>query len=199
MHTLEVPFGTDGSTTQAAARRTKRATPMPFQSQNRMTTTLLLAVLLLCGIGVGGAVAVARSGNAGSTPVSYAVFAFVVIALKMVLAMLQTENARRQILNDLGKTSKDIRGEVQAATRTVEAAAKAVEEVVEKTDGHLEKAIHTAGEEIRAAEREQLIPSTHAEIEDLVNRACKKTAQVAADAAVRQYVESQQRAAGGGE
>lgn len=173
---------------------------MPWRRENRFTSVLLAAVLLLCVIGVWGIVAVTKHGGSTSTPLVYFVGGFVLLSLKIVLGMLQAEFAYRRLLTDSSRTRHDLKGELHAVSLTVQEAAAtataAANEVVKQTNGNLERAVQVAAEEVRVAEREQFV--TISDIQAIVDRSCAKTAELAADAAVRKYVEAMRQQQQGG-
>jgi hypothetical protein len=113
-----------------------------------MTTLLLAAVLALTALGTWSVVAIGKSANPSSTPLTYAALGFVLLGLKQVLAMLQTEFASRRLERKMDKVS-------------------------EATNGNLAVAVQVAATEAVKAERDQLLnelplPKTHDELREFV-------------------------------
>jgi predicted small integral membrane protein len=123
---------------------------LPFRPQNRMTTFLVTAVLILCGMCIWGVKVIATTPNPQSTPAYAFLGISVALALKMLLSLLATEFARRDILADNRKTRHDLRGEMNAQSLKMD-------EVVKKTNGGLSHAVAVAGEQVRKAEHSQML------------------------------------------
>jgi hypothetical protein len=115
-----------------------------------MTTFLVGAVLLLCLMAVWCVKIITASPNPNSTPAWGFAGVSLVIALKLLLSMLQAEFVRRDIRADLRQTRHDLRGELNANSLKMD-------EVVRKTNGGLSNAVEKAGEQVRLAEREQMM------------------------------------------
>jgi membrane protein implicated in regulation of membrane protease activity len=137
---------------------------MPFRSENRMTTLLIAAVLVLCGMALLGVrFILIYGGNASSTPAWLFLGTSVAIALKLLLSMLQIEFARRDLKAEAQKTRHDLKGELHVQ-------ALKVEEMAQRANGGHLAAVREASEQVRAAERDQVIadPKCREAIADIV-------------------------------
>ena len=159
--------------------------PMPFRPENRMTTFLVLAVLLLCGMAVMGVRVIMRFPSANSTPAWVFLGTSVVLALKILLAMLQTEFATRKLSSEMSHTRHDLRNAMDDTTRIVQGA---VVEMSQKTNGGLTKAIHESGEQVRKAERDQLIDNP--ECFKALTAVAEKAAEEAANRAAQRVLDA---------
>jgi len=138
---------------------------MPFRPENRMTTLLVCAVLLLCALAVTGVRFILVYPSANSTPAWVFLGASVVLSLKIVLAMLQTEYSRRDLKAEMHRTadvltedSKRTRHDLRDAMgKTTDIIQIAASEMLKKTNGGLTEAVKEVGEQVRQAEREQVI------------------------------------------
>ena len=139
-----------GTLSLPQAEQAEAEESVPFQPQNRMTTFLVVAVLIVCGMSVWGVRVIANSPNPTSTP-GYAFLGIsIALALKILLSMLQTEFARREFHADLRNTRHSIRNDLQANSLKMD-------EVVRKTNGGLTHAVNAVGEQVRLAERDQVL------------------------------------------
>lgn len=142
---------------------------MPFSPQNRMKTFLVMALLIDSIIVIGGVVWLQKYNNApGSTPLAYAIIAFGGLGVKELLVMLHTHQEARQ-------TRHDLRGAVGQATNIIQSTAS---QLLEKTNGGLSKAVQEVGEQVRVAEREQLLDDPRCI--ERVEKAVKDAAEMAA-------------------
>lgn len=162
--------------------------PMPFQKHNRMTTFLVLAVLLLSGMSIMGVRVILRYPNANSTPAWVFLGATVLLALKIVLSMLQTEFATRKLSSEMSHTRHDLRNAMDATTSIIQGAAS---EMLQKTNGGLKEAVKEAAEQVRAAEHDQILNDPRCL--RLVEEAVQKSATLAAENAVRRVMEEMRR------
>lgn len=143
---------------------------VPFSPQNRMKTFLVLAMLIDSIIVIGGVVWLQKySPNATSTPLAFALIGFGGLGMKELLVMIHNHQEARQ-------TRHDLRGAIGKTTEIVQVAAKGMEvaatELAQKTNGGLTNAVKEMGEQVRLAEREQLIadPKCREAIQEIVRQ-----------------------------
>lgn len=141
---------------------------MPFRPENIMTTILIIAVLLLVLMGIIGAVTIAIWGGEKGTPPLVYILGASVLSVKVLLGMIQTEMARRDLKETAGRAAdkaeeaaekvsvaqRDIMQKVNNAAATARDTNEKVHELYETHNGSLEKSLVAMGEQVRAAEHD---------------------------------------------
>jgi hypothetical protein len=162
--TILEPHTLPASTRTAGGRRWRL--PKLFSPQNKRFTLLAMAVTFISIVTIASVTYLATHG--GSTTITMLIgFAGPVVITQMIAMLRQeqsndearqrqaeaTENARihrEQIEKEIIKTRHDIRGDLNATNLKME-------EVVRKTNGGLTTAVKEVGEQVRQAERDQMI------------------------------------------
>lgn len=148
---------------------TEEKESVPFSPQNRMKTFLVLSMLVDSIIVIGGVVWLTKYNATNSTPLAYAIIAFGGIGFKELLTMLHTHQEARQTRHDLRGALGQTTNIVQESAQKLESAAT---ELAQKTNGGLTSAVKEMGEQVRIAEREQLIadPKCREAIQEIVRQ-----------------------------